>query len=165
MTIRFHPFSNPRHPPVVLDDITTYRILIPLTREQLFTLEDSSMLQALEMDPLWVMEYVLFLWFGFTHNAGHPYNFDDVYETICDDVASYILKWDDSPCDQQLQSLFAMNADHFVGMLRRMHAMFQQYLKDLPDQVPAEHFESLTLEREEPIEQYMVVALHVRKDP
>lgn len=165
MTIRFHPFDNPRHSPMAFDDVVSYRILIPLTRERLFTLEDSSILQALGMDPLWVMEYVLFLWFGFTKSSGHAYNFDDVYETICDDVASYILKWDDSPQDQKLQHLFAVNADHFVGMLRRMHGMFQQYLKDLPDQVPAEHFESLTLEREDPVEQYMVVALHIRKNP
>lgn len=165
MTIQFHPFENPRNTPVSDPNMSVYRVLIPLTREQLFTLEDISLLQSLGLDPMWVMEYVLFLWFGFSATPGHPYNFDDVYEIVCDDVATYLLKWDNSARDVQLQQMLSHTADQFIGMLRRMHGLIQQYIKDLPDQVPPEDFESLTLECEDVPGQFMVIALNVNNFP
>ncbi len=114
------------------------KFIVPLTSENLFFLEDRSLLNLLGISETWVMEYVLHMWFCLLSNEQ-----DMVFEQIVDDVAEAFFRYDETPEDEQRQFVFAEEADTFVALLRRLLGTYQVYLRDIPHQI--QHLKGIQL--------------------
>lgn len=135
---------------------TTTKIMVPFVYEHVFHHQHLGLLHQLNIEPHWVIEYVLAVWAMFAAN-----NADEVYERTAEDVSHWFFKYDQTPEDNQRQLMFAENADQFVNMLWDVYRQFRNYLRNLPEtQGTRDEYYHITVDQENRHGQWMLLGLH-----
>lgn len=133
------------------------KLMLPMTRENLFTLEDISLLRRIDITEMWTMEYVLSMWLLFA-NEEPSY----VYEYVVDHVTDTMFVFDNSEADNLRQKRFAEEADEYVALLWKIFKSYAVYMRGIVDDVPAGMgLETITLDTEDTRHGFSVIAMNL----
>lgn len=104
-------------------------MIIPITHQTAFTLEESSLLQSCQMSDLYMFEFILAMW-GIIDDMIETRE-DLLYEQLAADLGDTIVG--DRPPENVDGNWFAHRFDQLYAVVIRLYWLLKPYLGRVPD--------------------------------
>lgn len=119
------------------------KLIVPITPESAFTVEEINFLREQDLTELWLFEYVLAMW-GLIEDSRITNHEDMLYEQIAADIGEIIMsnRWDTATAATQMW--FNQTFDRIYRLMRKLCDQLRPFLGKLPEGLPHQPVQVIT---------------------